>query len=496
MSTEKQPPLVFISYSHDTREHKQWVLTLAQRLIKAEIDVILDQWDLEYGDDVPAFMTHSVGRADRVLMICTETYVQKVDEGKGGVGYEALIVTGELIQNLGTKKFVPVIRQSKEPILLPKKLGPRMAVNLSDYFSATDDEFQNLVAQLRKEPPPSKPSLGKTALPPVAPLLVEPIAITAASILDPKEAYVQALQLARSGDMVSWRRVISAHRLAASKALLVWREKVNQSPPRKKAELPAMLSDAIAAYQPLFAATLAAIESGQQKFNQQGSLIYDLMEPRGWERNGISIVVALPDAAAWIFQALAGAMYVQTGQISLALDLATQRIPDRYRNESKPLYLSHNIVGWPESLDTTCTVAWKFLDELPKQFPWIVDAFASEEEFRESLAGYYLLLSWLEYLSALKDGHAEAIEKKELSPDIPPLFIQGEPIRRGALKLLDERSVLANHCVKTGVSLDSQKQHWEKWVVCLNYWLAKILNHGFRLRESPSISDFADDLAR
>ena len=68
---------------------------MAQRLLTEGIDVILDQWDLEFGTDVPAFMAHSVGRADRVLMICTETYVQKVDEGKGGVGYEALIVCQE-----------------------------------------------------------------------------------------------------------------------------------------------------------------------------------------------------------------------------------------------------------------------------------------------------------------------------------------------------------------------------------------------------------------
>jgi hypothetical protein len=32
-------------------------------------------------------MEQSVGWADRVLMICTETYVRKADEGKGGVGY-------------------------------------------------------------------------------------------------------------------------------------------------------------------------------------------------------------------------------------------------------------------------------------------------------------------------------------------------------------------------------------------------------------------------
>lgn len=37
-------------------------------------------------------------------MICTEPYVEKANAGKGGVGYEAMIVDGELIRDLGTKR--------------------------------------------------------------------------------------------------------------------------------------------------------------------------------------------------------------------------------------------------------------------------------------------------------------------------------------------------------------------------------------------------------
>jgi len=496
MSPESRTPLVFISYSHDTREHKQWVLSLAQRLLKEGIDVILDQWDLEYGTDVPAFMAHSVGRADRVLMICTETYVQKVDEGKGGVGYEALIVTGELIQDLGTKKFVPVIRQSKEPMLLPKKLGPRMAVNLSDYSPSVDEEFKNLVAQLRQQPPSTKPPLGEIATSVAAPLPSDPISATTPAITNPTSAYDQALKLARSGDMVSWRRVISGHRAAASKAILEWRAKIEQSPPTKKAELPPMLWEALTAYQPLFASAVSAIESAQPKFNQQGSLIHDLMEPKGWQRSGSTIIIALPDAAAWVFQALAGAMYVHTAQIDLALDLATQRIPERYSNNSSPLYLTHDLVGWPESLDTTCTVAWQFLNDLPQHFPWIATSFNGEDEFREALAGYYLMLSWLEYLSAVGSGHGPEMEKNSIRPDVPPLFINDEPIKRGMLKLLEDRGALARYSVKAGVSLEDQKKYWAQWVGCLHYWLAKVFNHGFPFRGDSRITHFAEDVAR
>lgn len=55
-------PQVFISYSHDSLEHKQWVLELATRLRANGIDAILDQWDLKPGDDLPKFMEVNLAR--------------------------------------------------------------------------------------------------------------------------------------------------------------------------------------------------------------------------------------------------------------------------------------------------------------------------------------------------------------------------------------------------------------------------------------------------
>jgi hypothetical protein len=45
-------PKVFISYSHDSQEHKKWVLDLATRLRNNGVDAIIDQWELRAGDDL------------------------------------------------------------------------------------------------------------------------------------------------------------------------------------------------------------------------------------------------------------------------------------------------------------------------------------------------------------------------------------------------------------------------------------------------------------
>ncbi len=123
----QKAPVAFISYSHDTREHKAWVAFLAQRLVDKGVDVLFDQWDLGPGDDVPKYMEQAVAQADRVLMVCTEAYVRKANDGKGGVGYEAMVVTGELVRDLGTNKFVPIVRQTNDPKSLPRCVSINVA---------------------------------------------------------------------------------------------------------------------------------------------------------------------------------------------------------------------------------------------------------------------------------------------------------------------------------------------------------------------------------
>ncbi|HRD65515.1 MAG TPA: toll/interleukin-1 receptor domain-containing protein [Candidatus Competibacter sp.] len=82
------PPKVFISYSHDSTEHKRWVLEFATTLRQRGVDAILDQWELKPGDDLPHFMETQLDQADFALMICTQKYVAKANAGAGGVGYE------------------------------------------------------------------------------------------------------------------------------------------------------------------------------------------------------------------------------------------------------------------------------------------------------------------------------------------------------------------------------------------------------------------------
>ena len=58
-------PKAFISYSHDSPEHKNWVLDLATRLRSSGVDAVIDQWDLRPGDDLAHFMETQLTAAGR-----------------------------------------------------------------------------------------------------------------------------------------------------------------------------------------------------------------------------------------------------------------------------------------------------------------------------------------------------------------------------------------------------------------------------------------------
>ncbi|WP_079708730.1 SEFIR domain-containing protein [Paraliobacillus ryukyuensis] len=52
MEYEEIAPKVFISYSWSSETHKQWVLDLAEELVKKSgVDVILDRWHGVVGHD-------------------------------------------------------------------------------------------------------------------------------------------------------------------------------------------------------------------------------------------------------------------------------------------------------------------------------------------------------------------------------------------------------------------------------------------------------------
>ncbi len=147
---------VFISYSHDTPKLKQWVSELAVRLRRNGVNAILDQWNLGPDNNVTLFIERGFKDSDKVLVICTDSYVSKANDGEDSIGYEPMIVTRKLVEALGTNKFIPIIRQTELEDKTPEFLKERAYVDFTD-DTQFDAKFEELLYDRLLLPPLQKP---------------------------------------------------------------------------------------------------------------------------------------------------------------------------------------------------------------------------------------------------------------------------------------------------------------------------------------------------
>jgi hypothetical protein len=168
------PPRVFISYSHDSAEHKKWVLDFATTLRNRGVDAVLDQWELKPGDDLPQFMEQNLAAADYAIMVCTPRYVKKANAGEGGVGYEKMIMTSASLAKISENKVIPIIREKGNPAT-PTFLQTKLYI---DFSKDAEVEFalDDLLRHLLKAPLYQKPAIGKSPFKPMAEARPQPTA--------------------------------------------------------------------------------------------------------------------------------------------------------------------------------------------------------------------------------------------------------------------------------------------------------------------------------
>lgn len=150
-------PKVFISYAWENEEHQDWVKRFAARLRQDGVDAVLDQWDLDFGDNRLQFMER-IASVDSVVIVCTPRYAEKSNARKDGVGYESNIITSGIAEKAGRQKFIPVLRSGTWITAVPVWLKHVAGANLTGN-SYRDREYRKLLRTLhRKNPPP--PPLG------------------------------------------------------------------------------------------------------------------------------------------------------------------------------------------------------------------------------------------------------------------------------------------------------------------------------------------------
>ena len=480
-------PKVFISYSHDSPEHKQWVSELGAKLRHNGVDAILDQWDLGPGDDVTRFMEHGIRNSDRVLVICTANYVSKANAGEGGVGYERMIVTAQLVQDLGTNKFIPIIRQASGQEKMPTCLGTRFYIDFTDE-SQFDEEFDKLLHELHQVPVVEKPPLGKNPYaqlpsgqetPPSEGLNTQlpeiPEQVESAS-----DAYSTAVKLARAGDVLGWRQLIKRIKPNVFNSLVQWRQtELDGQPPESTDQFP-VADKAVEIISPLISVALVGVESSWEEFRDQEPLLYQLPNIPRWDRySGYRPWRNIPFALGYVYHSLHGSHSLNTNHLDLALSLAQSKISFANGTEHCHVWEMSTLMGVLELLGSNWIKGWEYLAEAYERWEWLSSIFGDELEYRTSLVAYYMALNIHELAAVIASGKQGTLNtSSKYYFKVPLTFAsEGYDINRRAISLLiRNRESLVELWTCLNVTQDQMENSWADWIRLSEVWLQGV--HG------------------
>jgi hypothetical protein len=142
-------PRVFISYAGEDSSNKDWVKQFADKLISNGVDARIDRYHMKPGTDLPQWMTNEVIKADKVLLVCDSIYQRKADIRSGGVGWETMIIQGDMLSQGDSKaKYIAIVRESEFDKALPIYMKSKLALHWIKTKEYTDEDFRALLFSL------------------------------------------------------------------------------------------------------------------------------------------------------------------------------------------------------------------------------------------------------------------------------------------------------------------------------------------------------------
>ena len=161
-SDDLRPLRVFISYSHDSREHAARVAALSDRLRHDGVDCRIDQYYVRPPEGWVDWMNRQVEKADTILVVCTEIYRQRLDRKQPptsgrGARWESHLMKSQLYRaGVVNEKLLPVLFNRDDEQHIPDELYTFDRVHV-DPDDLDGDGPGELLRQVRRMPPLSEP---------------------------------------------------------------------------------------------------------------------------------------------------------------------------------------------------------------------------------------------------------------------------------------------------------------------------------------------------
>ncbi len=275
-------------------------------------------------------------------------------------------------------------------------------------------------------------------------------------------AHVTNMLEADVTDIVLWRKIARHYKASIGESLIQWREKHEPNQPQNMEEMHEAALEGSAAYQAMVCIALSGVESGNREFTDQTAFLHEILNPRKWYRTGYNHIVYFPEAVAFLYQALHGAICIQTKQLSLAMRLARSRISLPSESVARALFKHPRIMGRIDSLGGKSEHAWAFLQGLPEKWRWLETIFDTIDEYRELISAYYMALSILEFADLLAtDG---GLQRADRLMSLCWLTEGADTKRRAYSLLISDPENVKAIWREAGVDDERVVEFWPMWI--------------------------------
>jgi hypothetical protein len=204
---------------------------------------------------------------------------------------------------------------------------------------------------------------------------------------------------------------------------------------------------------------MAGIESCEDPFNQQISILGNLLVIDGWPKSGNTRFISIPFSIAHAYQAVFGALCIHSNQIDLAFQLSQTQFEDFGASGERPLIQNFSIFGSPKTLGENMEKSWEFAKALSdNSWPWLLEIFGNKNEYISSLCAYYMTMDIFELIQQIKLG-------KSSFSLVPLCFVKesDEILEKAKYLFHKNREGIAEIAKLQGVSMTKIQQEWPKW---------------------------------
>ena len=157
--------------------------------------------------------------------------------------------------------------------------------------------------------------------------------------------YLKAIEIASDQNPVKWRQLFKQTRSTVSTSLVQWggNELLSGHEPRDGEQF---VDETVDIISPLISASLAGVESGQEHFKNQKSVLNNLLSVSDSDLDSRLTWERIRYTLGYVYHSLHGAISLNTEQVDLALDLAKVKVKFWGDQNFESLWKASPFMGW------------------------------------------------------------------------------------------------------------------------------------------------------